>query len=143
MKRICTISSPDPHPHRQVWKSQRKTENKVFRKKVSTWVFFLYKVHVLMDKPDQLSDSQMGVEINYFIQCKQLVSLLFKFKVISAFLYCQDYMDDVHQKTILLKHTTVKVPGKRPPKATTPAQGKTFKLIRCCLQLLLAMLCLG
>lgn len=46
-------------------------------------------------------------------------------------------MDDVHQKTILLKHTTVKVPGKRPPKATTPAQGKTVKLIRCYLQLLL------
>ena len=37
-------------------------------------------------------------------------------------------MDDVHQKTILLKHTTVKVPGKRPPKATTPGQGRTFEL---------------
>ena len=33
-------------------------------------------------------------------------------------------MDDVHKKTITLKHTTVKVPGKRPPKATTPGQGK-------------------
>ena len=32
-------------------------------------------------------------------------------------------MDDVHKKTITLKHTTVKVPGKRPPKATTPGQG--------------------
>lgn len=32
-------------------------------------------------------------------------------------------MDDVHKKTITLKHTTVKVPGKRPPKATTPVQG--------------------
>ena len=32
-------------------------------------------------------------------------------------------MDDVHQKTITLKHTTVKVPGKRPPKASTPVQG--------------------
>ena len=37
-------------------------------------------------------------------------------------------MNDVHQKTILLKHTTVKVPGKRPPKATTPGQGRTFEL---------------
>lgn len=36
-----------------------------------------------------------------------------------------DYMDDVHKKTITLKHTTVKVPGKRPPKATTPAQGNS------------------
>ena len=43
-------------------------------------------------------------------------------------------MDDVHQKTILLKHTTVKVPGKRPPKATTPGQGNTIKLLNltCC-----------
>ena len=32
-------------------------------------------------------------------------------------------MNDVHQKTIILKHTTVKVPGKRPPKATSPVQG--------------------
>ena len=37
-------------------------------------------------------------------------------------------MGDVHQKTILLKHTTVKVPGKRPPKATTPGQGRTFEV---------------
>ncbi|XP_029192414.2 arf-GAP with GTPase, ANK repeat and PH domain-containing protein 1-like isoform X2 [Acropora millepora] len=36
-----------------------------------------------------------------------------------------DYMDDVHQKTITLKHTTVKVPGKRPPKASTPVQGNS------------------
>ena len=34
-------------------------------------------------------------------------------------------MDDVHVKRILLKHTTVKVPGKRPPKATTSSQGRT------------------
>ncbi|KAJ7375301.1 Arf-GAP with GTPase, ANK repeat and PH domain-containing protein 3 [Desmophyllum pertusum] len=36
-----------------------------------------------------------------------------------------DYMDDVHSKRIILKHTTVKVPGKRPPKATTPGQGNS------------------
>ena len=40
-------------------------------------------------------------------------------------------MDDVHQKTIVLKHTTVKVPGKRPPKAITPAQGTCTRLIYC------------
>ena len=38
-------------------------------------------------------------------------------------------MDDVHQKTIILKHTTVKVPGKRPPKATTPGQGRTLRCL--------------
>ncbi|XP_032240266.2 arf-GAP with GTPase, ANK repeat and PH domain-containing protein 3 isoform X2 [Nematostella vectensis] len=30
-----------------------------------------------------------------------------------------DYMDDVHAKVLNLKHTTVKIPGKRPPKASS------------------------
>ena len=38
-------------------------------------------------------------------------------------------MDDVHKKTIVLKHTTVKVPGKRPPKATTPVQGTVLLIV--------------
>ena len=40
-------------------------------------------------------------------------------------------MDDVHQKTITLKHTTVKVPGKRPPKASTPVQGMEIADVAC------------
>lgn len=55
---------------------------------------------------------------------KKYVTLL-EDGVLAYYPNLHDYMDDVHQKTILLKHTTVKVPGKRPPKATTPGQGNS------------------
>ncbi|XP_078377192.1 arf-GAP with GTPase, ANK repeat and PH domain-containing protein 1-like isoform X2 [Oculina patagonica] len=55
---------------------------------------------------------------------KKYVTLL-EDGVLAYYPNLHDYMDDVHQKTIILKHTTVKVPGKRPPKATTPGQGNS------------------
>lgn len=55
---------------------------------------------------------------------KKYVTLL-EDGVLAYYPNLHDYMDDVHKKTITLKHTTVKVPGKRPPKATTPAQGNS------------------
>ncbi|CAH3017430.1 unnamed protein product [Porites evermanni] len=55
---------------------------------------------------------------------KKYVTLL-EDGVLAYYRNLHDYMDDVHKKTITLKHTTVKVPGKRPPKATTPAQGNS------------------
>lgn len=53
---------------------------------------------------------------------KKYVTLL-EDGVLAYYPNLHDYMDDVHVKTIILKHTTVKVPGKRPPKATTSSQG--------------------
>ncbi|XP_068716325.1 arf-GAP with GTPase, ANK repeat and PH domain-containing protein 1-like isoform X2 [Montipora foliosa] len=55
---------------------------------------------------------------------KKYVTLL-QDGVLAYYPNLHDYMNDVHQKTIILKHTTVKVPGKRPPKATSPVQGNS------------------
>lgn len=103
-----------------------------------SWFLYQYQIMLLVDRCTQVWTTycvalfQTGVETttfwlrlwnptivtNHFAVLKLQLNFFLEFEAFAfsyfCTLFCQDYMDDVHSKEIVLIRTTVKLPGGRP-----------------------------